>query len=206
VRNLELYPGGSCFRLAGPKEFRVDCPLAGEHQVANAVTAAVALDTLGFPPEAIREGIRRTRWPGRLERVSMAPEIVLDGAHNPAGARSLAAYINRFFAERRVWLIYGAMRDKAIEEMAAILFPLADEIIATAPKQARAVRPETIRELADHPRLRTAESLDEALAVIRREAAPGDAVFISGSLFLVAEAREKMVGAMPQPTTHDPLE
>jgi dihydrofolate synthase/folylpolyglutamate synthase len=194
VRNLELYPGGSCFRLAGPKEFRVDCPLAGEHQVANAVTAAVALDTLGFPPEAIREGIRRTRWPGRLERVSMAPEIVLDGAHNPAGARSLAAYINRFFAERRVWLIYGAMRDKAIEEMAAILFPLADEIIATAPKQARAVRPETIRELADHPRLRTAESLDEALAVIRREAAPGDAVFISGSLFLVAEAREKLVG------------
>jgi dihydrofolate synthase/folylpolyglutamate synthase len=193
VSDLALYPGGSCFRATGPAELRIDCPLAGEHQVANAVTAAVALHTLGFPPEAIREGIRLTRWPGRLERVSAAPEIILDGAHNPAGARSLAAYINRFFDERRVWLVYGAMRDKAVEEMAAILFPLADEIIATAPRQARAVRPETIRELADHARLRTAETLEDALAIIRREAAPEHAVFISGSLFLVGEARQRLV-------------
>ncbi len=189
VKDLALYPGGSCFRVVGPREFRVDCPLAGEHQVANAVTAVAALDALGFPPDVIREGIRQARWPGRLERVAAAPEIILDGAHNPAGARALAAYINRFFDDRRVWLIYGAMRDKAVAEMAAILFPLADEIVATAPKQARAVRPETIRELAGHPRLRTAETLEDALAVIAREAAPEDAVFISGSLFLVGEAR-----------------
>ncbi len=192
VRDLALYPGGSCFRVQGTQEFEVDCPLAGEHQVMNAVTAVAALDALGLQPEAIREGVRRTRWPGRLERVAERPEIILDGAHNPSGARALAAYINRFFDDRRVWLIYGAMRDKSVEEMAAILFPLADEIIATAPAQARAVRPETIRELADHPRLRTADTLDDALAILRREAAPGDAVFISGSLFLVAEARRKL--------------
>jgi dihydrofolate synthase / folylpolyglutamate synthase len=189
VKDLALYPGGSCFRVVGSREFRVDCPLAGEHQVANAVTAVAALDALGLPPAVIREGIRQTRWPGRLERVAAAPEIILDCAHNPAGARSLAAYINRFFDDRRVWLIYGAMRDKAIEEMSAILFPLADEVIATAPKQVRAVRPGTIRELARHPRLRTAETLEEALAVTSREAAPEDAIFISGSLFLVGEAR-----------------
>jgi dihydrofolate synthase/folylpolyglutamate synthase len=194
VEDLALYPGGSCFRVAGPTAYRIECPLAGEHQVANAVTAVVALHQLGFPPEAIREGIRQARWPGRLERVSAAPEIILDGAHNPAGARALAAYINRFFDGRRVWLVYGAMRDKAVEEMGAILFPLADQVVATAPKMARALRPETIRELADHPRLRTAATLEEALAVIRREAAPDDAVFITGSLFLVAEARRLLLG------------
>jgi dihydrofolate synthase/folylpolyglutamate synthase len=193
VEDLALYPGGSCFRLVGRQDLRIDCPLAGEHQVANAVTAAVALDLLGFPGETIREGIRQARWPGRLERVQAAPEIILDGAHNPAGARALAAYINRFFDDRRVWLVYGAMRDKAVEEMAAVLFPLADQIIATAPKQARAVRPETIRELADHPRVRTAATIEEALATIRSEAAPEDAVFISGSLFLVGEARKLLV-------------
>jgi dihydrofolate synthase/folylpolyglutamate synthase len=193
VGELALYPGGSCFKLAGPKEYRIDCPLAGEHQVANAVTAALALDRLGLPPEAIHEGIHQTRWPGRLERVAAAPEIVLDGAHNPAGARALAAYINRFFEDRKVWLIYGAMRDKSVEEMGAILFPLADEIVATAPKMARALRPETIRRLADHPRLRTAATLEEGLTLVRREAAPEDAVFISGSLFLVGEARRLLV-------------
>jgi len=121
--------------------------------------------------------------------VSDKPEIVLDGAHNPAGARALAAHIERFYKGRRVWLVYGAMRDKAVAEMAAILFPLADELVLTAPAQARAVRPEIIAELADHPRARTAATVREAVALVERESAPGDAVFLSGSLFLVAEAR-----------------
>jgi len=198
VADLALYPGGSCFRVVGPREYRIDCPLAGEHQVANAVTAVVALDQLGFPAETIREGIRQARWPGRLERVSAAPEIILDGAHNPAGARALAAYINRFFDGRRVWLIYGAMRDKAVEEMGAILFPLADQILATAPAMARALRPETIRELTDHPQVRTTPALDEALEIARREAAPEDAIFVAGSLFLVAEARRLLLGTEPR--------
>jgi dihydrofolate synthase / folylpolyglutamate synthase len=193
IEDLALYPGGSCFRLVGPREYRIDCPLAGEHQVANAVTAVVALHQLGFPAEVIREGIRQTRWPGRLERVSATPEIILDGAHNPAGARALAAYINRFFDGRGVWIVYGAMRDKAVEEMGAILFPLADRIVATAPQMARALRPETIRELADHAHLETAPALPDALAIVRREAAPDDAVFITGSLFLVAEARRLLL-------------
>ncbi|MGD0200134.1 MAG: folylpolyglutamate synthase/dihydrofolate synthase family protein [Bryobacteraceae bacterium] len=194
VQDLALYPGGSCFRAVGDgKELRIDCPLAGEHQVENALTAALALDALGFAPELIREGIRQARWPGRLERVAQAPEIILDGAHNPAGARALAAYINRFFDDRRVWLIYAAMRDKAVAEMAGILFPLADEVIATAPLQARAVRPGTIATLAEHPRLRVAQTVAQALQIVRREAAPEDAVFVTGSLFLVGEARELLV-------------
>ncbi|HVX67081.1 MAG TPA: folylpolyglutamate synthase/dihydrofolate synthase family protein [Bryobacteraceae bacterium] len=192
VRDLSLTSRGSCFRLEGPRQFRVECPLAGEHQVANAATAVAALDLLGLEPDVIGAGIRRTSWPGRLEAAGRNPDVILDGAHNPSGARALAAYIRRFFANRRIWLIYGAMRDKAVEEIAAILFPLAYEIIATAPEQSRALRPEVIAGLADHPRVRTAARLDDALEIIRREAAPEDAVFISGSLFLVGEARRKL--------------
>ena len=194
VRDLELDRTGSRFLACGPQELRIDCPLAGEHQVENALIALTALEALGTPPEAIVEGIRQTRWPGRLERVREAPEIILDGAHNPAGARALARYIERFFAGRRVWLIYGAMRDKAVAEMAGILFPLAQEVILTAPTQARAVRPEILAELADHPRPRLAPRLADALEIVRREAAPEDAVFISGSLFLAGEARSLLVG------------
>jgi dihydrofolate synthase/folylpolyglutamate synthase len=170
----------------------VECPLAGEHQVSNALTAIAALDRLGVPSEAIERGIRLSRWPGRLERVSQEPEIVLDGAHNPAGARALARHIQRFYAGRRVWLIYGAMRDKAVTEVAGILFPSAEEVILTAPDHPRAVRAEALRNLVDHSRLRVAPDLARALE-IAGEAAPADAVFITGSLYLVGEARALLV-------------
>jgi dihydrofolate synthase/folylpolyglutamate synthase len=191
IKNVEPGARGSWFELAG---LRIHCPLAGEHQVGNAATAAVALLELGVPPAVIEEGIARTRWPGRLERVSENPEIILDGAHNPAGARALAAYIERFYGKRRVRMIYGTMRDKSVAEIGGILFPLAQELIVTAPRQARALAPEAVLELADHPYARTAPSIDDALAMVRG-AAPEDAVFITGSLFLVAEARALLCAA-----------
>lgn len=160
---------------------RLRCPLAGEHQVVNARTAATALRALSVPLRGISEAV----WPGRLEFVSQAPEIVLDGAHNPAGAAALAQYIQRFHAGRRVGMVFGAMRDKAFEEVASILFPLADELIVTAPNQPRALRPEAMLELFDHPNARAAATLPEALALPRT----ADILFITGSLYLVGEAR-----------------
>ncbi len=127
----------------------------------NAVTAAVALDALGVPGAAIEAGIAAARWPGRLERVREQPEIILDGAHNPAGARALAAYIDRFYSGRRVRLIFGAMRDKAVEEIGGILFPRAAEVIVTAPRQARALAPEAILRASDHPTMRAAPILEK---------------------------------------------
>ena len=188
VGDLALDRDGSRFLLAGERQLRIGCPLAGEHQVENASTAAAALVRLGLPSGAIEEGIARARWPGRLERVRGVPEIVLDGAHNPAGARALASYIDRFYSGRRVRLIYGAMRDKAIAEMGGILFPRAQEVILTAPRQARALAPSAMRAFADHPGVRVAADIQAALAMVR-DAAPEDAVFVAGSLFLVAEAR-----------------
>ena len=185
VDGVTLHARGSDFMWDGAA---VSCPLPGEHQVENARTAIAALRQLGTAPEAIRRGVAQTRWPGRLERVSVNPEIILDGAHNPASARALADYLDRFYEPHRVWLIYGAMRDKAVEEMAGILFPRAGHVIVTAPAQARALRPESIRELADHDCIHVAMDLRAALA-LAEAAGPEDAIFITGSLFLVGEAR-----------------
>jgi dihydrofolate synthase/folylpolyglutamate synthase len=189
IRQLELHARGSRFEL-GP--LRIECPLAGEHQVENAATAAVAAMQLGLPRTAIEAGIAQARWPGRLERVSEDPEIVLDGAHNPAGVRALAAYIQRFYAGRPVRLIFGAMRDKAVAEMGGILFPLAQEVILTAPRQARAAAPETLREIGGPANVKVAGSIEEALAL--PPSAPETVTFIAGSLFLVAEARAILLG------------
>ena len=196
VCDLTLSARGSTFTLMKPAsaaKLSISCPLAGEHQVENAVAAAVTLMGLGVPSGSIEQGIANAEWPGRLERISEKPEILIDGAHNPAGARALAAYLDRFYSHRRVRLIYGAMRDKAVEEVCGILFPHASEVIATAPAQPRALHPEAISALAEHPHLRIASSIAEALAMIR-DGLEGDVIVITGSLYLVGEARALLKG------------
>jgi dihydrofolate synthase/folylpolyglutamate synthase len=146
--------------------------------------AAIALTELGVSPA----GIAGTHWPGRLEHVSERPEIIIDGAHNPAGTRALAAYIRRFYSGRRVWIIYGALRDKAVAEMTSILFPLADHVILTAPDNTRAMPPEDIAA----PGAQLTHSIAEAIALLDA-VPPDDAVFIAGSLYLAGEARAVLV-------------
>ena len=176
VRDLEVDARGS--RFSG-----IECPLAGEHQVDNAITAALALQALGVSPK----GIAETRWPGRLEHISPNPDILLDGAHNPAGARALARYLERHYGDRKRWMNFGAMRDKAVAEIGAVLFPLADELLLTAPDSPRSMTPEDLAALAG--RGRPVPGVVEALRLVAREVAADDAIVITGSLFLVGEAR-----------------
>jgi len=177
IRDLHIDARGS--RFSG-----IVCPLAGEHQVDNAVTAALALRTLGVSTD----GIAEARWPGRIEHVSPNPDIILDGAHNPAGARALARYLERFYGTRRIWLVYGAMRDKAIEEVAGILFPIATELVLTAPDTPRALRPEALAEFAGRGHIEP--TVEAAINYARTHAADEDVIVITGSLFVVGEARK----------------
>ena len=181
ITDLELNARGSRFRLRG---MEIICPLAGEHQVENARTAAIALHDL----RVSADGIANTWWPGRLERVKEQPEIILDGAHNPAGTRALASYIRRFYKGRRIWIVYGVMRDKAVVEMSEMLFPLADRVIVTAPANSRAMPPESI----PAPGAVITQTVPEALAMLS-QAQPADAIFIAGSLFVVGEARALLI-------------
>ena len=181
ITDLVIDERGSKFKMRG---LDIVCPLAGQHQVENARTAAIALHQLGISPA----GIAQTRWPGRLEQVSRQPEIILDGAHNPAGARALADYIRRFYSGQRIWIIYGVMGDKAVGEMASLLFPLANRVIVTAPANSRAMPPEEI----PAPGATITHTVSEAIALLQ-QAIPDDVIFITGSLFVVGEARALLV-------------
>lgn len=182
ITNLELTARGCRFDAG---DLHVECPLAGEHQVQNSLTAAVALSHLKVSPA----GISLTQWPGRLEVLSESPEIIADGAHNPAGARALAAYLGRFYAGRPLWMIYGTMRDKAIDEIASQLFPHATRILVTAPESQRALRPESLREVFPDSQIEVAGDVSEALDRAKEELPLGGVIFVTGSLYLVGEAR-----------------
>jgi dihydrofolate synthase/folylpolyglutamate synthase len=193
---------GSRFTLVADEEIPIECPLAGMHQVENARTAVAALALMDVPAAAMRAGIAAVQWPGRLERVAANPDIILDGAHNPAGARALAAYIREFFADEPVRIIFGAMRDKAVDEVTNTLFPLAAEIILTAPEQPRALNPQVLAEVvADRDRVKVADSADAATKMAAEmNALRPMTTFVTGSLFLVGEVRrhaEVRVGHIP---------
>lgn len=184
------------FEAVGPEGRRINAALslAGEHQVMNALVAIAALDLLGVAPQAIERGLHEARWPGRLDEIRLGPHgplILLDGAHNPAGARSLARHLQKHYANRRLWLIYAAMRDKAVDEVAGILFPLAEEVFLTCVSQSRAVSTKTLAGLVGHHhiRIQMTEDLPTALQNVRSRAAEADIILITGSLFLVGEAK-----------------
>ncbi len=182
---------GSGFLLDGTL---YDCVLPGRHQIENATTAILACRQLKVASAAIQAGLREVRWPGRLEQVSRQPDFVLDGAHNPSGAAALARYIREFCSDRPVWLVYGAMRDKSIEEVTELLFPLAQRLILTAPDFPRALRPEAILAVTGHPNATLTNTVGDAIA-LASHAPPEAKVFFTGSLYLVGEARKLLCKA-----------
>lgn len=193
---------GSRFTLVADEEIPIECPLAGAHQVENARTAVTALTLMGVPVAAVRAGVAAVRWPGRLEQLTLGKtgqrDMILDGAHNPAGARALANYIREFFVGEPVRIIFGAMRDKAVDEVTNTLFPLATEIILTAPDQPRALNPQALAEVvasSEGTVVRVAESVRAALKMAAEmDRVSAMTTFVTGSLFMVGEARKCLGG------------
>jgi dihydrofolate synthase/folylpolyglutamate synthase len=172
--------------------------LRGRHQLVNASVAiglAEALCERGFDisRDHLIEGIEGARHAGRLELREGAPGILFDGAHNPASARALQDYL-REFINAPVTMVFSAMRDKDLSEMAATLFPLAEHLILTRPDNPRASSLESLRRVVppdyDASRITETSSLHEALRAAR-EITPGDGlILLTGSLYLVGEAQK----------------
>ena len=126
-----------------------------------------------IPDAAIEQGIATANWPGRLERLSTQPDLYLDGAHNPAGARELLKFWQENYAGRRIFLVYGAMRDKAVDEISGLLFPHAAAVILTEPRQPRAISAPLLAEMTSHDAKETivvrnpGEALESALQISR---------------------------------------
>jgi dihydrofolate synthase/folylpolyglutamate synthase len=176
--------------------FEIAPGLSGRFQLENALNAFAAarfLQTRGFriSDSAITQGIAGAVWPGRLEKLQSSPDVYLDGAHNPGAARELSKFLEQNFAGRKIWLLYGALRDKAVDEIAGQLFPHASEVIFTEPRTSRAISASRLAEIAAHhaSHFRVIPSAEKALDLTLEEAAPEDAIFITGSLYLVGQLR-----------------
>jgi dihydrofolate synthase / folylpolyglutamate synthase len=183
----------------------VDSPLAGAHQqrnIALAIAATVELARshgFGVTAAAVQDGIRQTRWPGRLERIAQGGvEWILDVAHNPAGAWALRAGLRGILEVHSPrTLIFSCLRDKPVEELAQILFPLFDHVIVTPIHTARAAAVEELLAAAKTTGTTAigAQSVAEALRMAK-ESAQGGVAVVSGSVYLVGEARSQMLAGV----------
>jgi len=180
------------------KQILVETPLVGRHQLRNvalAIATAAELSKQGFSitPALIECGIRETRWRGRFQVIPptrVSPEYVLDVAHNPAGAWALRSTLSSCYEDRSLIFIFGAMRDKAISEMAEILFPLAERVIATRADNPRSAAPDEIRQAAARTASETEDAPDVASALSRAAELAGakGVVVVTGSIYIVGEA------------------
>lgn len=191
---------GLAYRAEGFNLEGLKLALRGRFQLVNAasaITAARLINAAGFPvtDAAIRTGLAAAVWPGRLELFAGEPRVLLDGAHNPAGALSLCEAL-KDFSYKRLFLVIGMMADKAWQDTVAPLLGLADAVITVEPMLDRALPAE---ELACYCREAgvdafSAGAVSAGLAQAKSSASPGDVVLVTGSLFTVGEARALLTG------------
>ncbi|HEY9871756.1 MAG TPA: cyanophycin synthetase [Candidatus Obscuribacterales bacterium] len=195
---VKLADGRQSFVLTGPGgPRRLEIAMLGAHQLDNAAAAAAAIDALAMRGLAVSEhdlraGLAGVMVPGRLEVLSGAPLVVADGAHNGESMQALCRAIRESFSYRRCIAVLGVHQDKDLPAMLAALKPLADRLVCTRSRSARAASPEAILALAGalghHGYL--SGSVAEALELATALARPGDLICVTGSLSVAAEARE----------------
>jgi len=194
------------YRAASGQHRSVHLALRGRHQIENALVAIRAVEVLrelGYSilDEAIGHGLESVEWPGRLEIIGLSgPLLLLDGAHNTAGARAVRAYLEEF-ARRPLTLVFGTMRDKRIAEMAAELFPLADVLILTRVSDERAAPlAQLLEQTADLRRrlgrpTEAVEPAELAFDLAWERTPPDGMICVTGSLYLVGEAKKWLARA-----------
>ena len=182
---------GQTFTLSsGAYNSNYNIALPGVHQIANTAVAVVAAKLVSKNDEriteaALHEGVANTKWPGRLERIGTKPDIILDGAHNPAGAQALRAALDKYYTDKPINFIFGMMGDKAMSEVANILFKPGDKVYTVlADKGTRAASAAQLAKIVGDKAVAYEElnkAYDDALS------AAGDTgiICICGSLYLI---------------------
>src|SRR5216683_4111947 len=182
--------------IASGNKYQLNPQLAGRFQLQNALNAVAAARVLQsqefqIAHNAIEQGVATAVWPGRIEKVHSHPDVYLDGAHNPSAARELAAFLAETLRGRKLIVIFGALRDKAVDEIAGIFFPHASEVIFTQPNTSRSISASQLAEIAGHhaARYKIIPDAEKALESAMAQAASDDVICITGSLYLVGELR-----------------
>lgn len=181
------------------------CPLSGQHQLENAgcALALVELATerglFSLTEEAVRSGLQRVSWEGRLELIERRPDVVLDGGHNPAAAAVVAEYLGQYRVEHpaaRIIAVVGFMRDKDRAGFLKALLPVVDEVVMTHVQMARAATVEEIQKTLEGWAgvLHSASTSAAAVAMARGVAEPQDLICVTGSLMLVGEVKAFLRG------------
>lgn len=199
-----LSPEKQIFTIRGRKGVyeNLTLHLIGRHQQVNAATAVAAAEILlelGLPVSeaAIRRGLAATRWPARLEIMRREPLVIIDGAHNFAGARALRRALEETFPERSIVLLIGMLGDKERARVAAELAPLARAVVVTRPNSPRAGNWQDLAREAERytPKVYVIEDIRNALDKALSLAGPEELVCVTGSLYMVAEARELLISS-----------
>src|SRR3989338_2854424 len=172
--------------------------LLGEHQLDNASLAigmAEALEDKRLSPHAIKRGLMSASWPGRFEIAGRKPTIILDGAQNTASAFMLKEAIKKYYTYQKLILVLGISSDKDIEGVCAMLEDIADKVILTKAWNPRAEEPESIKKYIGKP-LEVTSDVKKAIVLAKFLAGSKDLILITGSLFVVGEARKIILKAV----------
>ncbi len=174
-------------------------PLLGRHQADNAATAITAVEALkirgiNISEKAIRDGLEKVKWTGRLEIIQNNPTLVLDGAHNPSGVKVVRDALKEIFSYHRLILVLAIFADKDYKKMIQILAPNADLIITTKAKNLRAASSQIIAKEAakyiDENKIIVTENITQAINCALSKSKQDDLICITGSLYTVGEAKK----------------
>jgi dihydrofolate synthase/folylpolyglutamate synthase len=200
IRAVRLDEDEQCQRLAvtgtrqayGP----LTIPLLGEHQTLNCATAVAALEASGLSvtPQQVQDGLTRTSWPGRFQKVNNDPIVILDGAHNAAAADRLAATLREHFVGKELTLILGVLRDKNYDQMCQILAPLAENVLCVPVNSERTCDPDQLARWckAANPAAHVSVCGNVSEAYANALERNQKVIVIAGSLFLVGEAFDRL--------------
>lgn len=191
---------GSVFSFKGPYLTmpEISIKMVGPHQITNASVSLMALEVLRqfyafyIDEDAVYSGMKNVFWPGRFELITDHPRIIIDGAHNPEGAKSLTETIS-LFDYKRLIMVTGILGDKAIDGFFAEILPIADELIITEPDYPRAASVESVKMVInsiDSSKVyREIKDWAQAVEIAIGLANPNDLVIITGSLYLISDVR-----------------
>ena len=219
VREQKMAVGGQMFTLTTPAATYQDLylPLFGNHQAINAALAITAVEALGagkvLSEEVLAAGLDAARSPGRLEVLGGSPTVIVDAAHNPAGAAALRSGIEDAFGFQKVVGVFSAMGDKNVEGILAEMEPLLDAVVTLPLDGERAMEPVELAKIAGEvfgteqtfaaPSL--LDAVDQAVSITEEGNLPADAVgiVIFGSVVLAGQARQLLSGRLkPENTSH----
>ena len=180
---IEMNLNGSRFCLEG-KEYVIS--LVGEHQIENAFLAVKVLDLLDLDYETIRIGLSKTAWAGRFQIICRQPWVILDGAHNVEGMKSLVSNLKLFFSNQKIIFVFGALKDKEVKRMTSIMAEVAGEIHTVSLENSRAFQGKELAEIVGiiFENVYESDNISEAIKIVMEKAQKDDVIVACGSLFL----------------------